>query len=555
MKEKSTLFKMASALGAFAATFLLFANVWLIAGEVSQPRYYGTNSLTGDGVLGTRLKTRNDGGRFSIGTAVESYSCEDDASYFQSATEDTTYGYHGGLRDNWLVDVSADVWWKTDGTKNWHYLDSDDTPKWFFNEQASDIEFRAADTNTAQVQTILAVTDLGTQAVDTITFDIPDRANVDTATFSALAASTSGDYVIVYSGSSNTARAVATDDTGSAPEPTGALWTAIAAANKSNVDISAAVTAAEVAEKITDAYNLLDASTEITASDAGSDGTVVFTNAATGLVTDALVRNFNDSDTAYSVSIAQTTAGFDIDGDYILINSSIDAGSDSYALIFETDGDGIPWPTGTPYTNVSAGNQIMCDISASSAANQTAALSETCLGNITGFSTYFTFDDSASDGTATITQKYANTSVADTYYNINDLGTSSVAVTQGTAGVASNYYETYFTITEMTALGVETVHAYWFDGENLGVAPTVTGTLHEIDYNFGDLNTDMASAIKTSTNATTGLTCTFATATTTCTHGQGGQQDDPSDGTSPVTTAVTVDGEAAAAVTVDILLY
>ena len=77
------------------------------------------------------------------------------------------------------------------------------------------------------------------------TFD-SGGAEVDTFTFDTFANTTSGDYMVVYD-TAGLAWAAAADKTGSAPAPTGAIWTAIPAGRKVQVDISTATTAADVA--------------------------------------------------------------------------------------------------------------------------------------------------------------------------------------------------------------------------------------------------------------------------------------------------------------------
>lgn len=137
------------------------------------------------------------------------------------------------------------------------------------------------------------------------TFD-SGGAEIDTATFAAKASTGDGDYMVVYD-TAGLAWAIAADLTGSSPEPTGAVWDAIPAGQKAQVDLSSVliVTDAEVATAFQDAFNLLT-DVPITAND--STATVVFTGDLYGAVTAPEVHDEDDSGPG-SISIAITDAG------------------------------------------------------------------------------------------------------------------------------------------------------------------------------------------------------------------------------------------------------
>lgn len=149
---------------------------------------------------------------------------------------------------------------------------------------------------------------LGVQAINDVqssakTFD-SGGAEVDTATFQAKASTGSGDYVVIYDTDGN-GWAVAADLTGSDPEPTGAVWDDIPAARKTQVDLSAATTAANVATAFASAFNGLT-DVPITALAASAD--VGFTGDVYGVVTAPEVHNEDDSG-AGSIAVVVTDAG------------------------------------------------------------------------------------------------------------------------------------------------------------------------------------------------------------------------------------------------------
>lgn len=519
------------------------------------------SSSSSNAILSQRLKTRNDGGRITIPIETEAYSAKTDAGYFQSETEDTTWGYDKGRRDQMRIKTSADIWWNTNDSPYWHFLDADDTPAWFVNEQMTDIKFRAADAGSTEVFTVTAIADTGVQSIQTFTFGLPEEFEVDTATFSAVSASTDGDALVVYDTNGN-GWGIYLDVSGSSEEPTWSVYTSLSSSRKTSVDVSAWVTAAEVADVVKDGFDSLSGfTTVISASDAGSDGSLVFTAVNGGWVeNDAVVRNLADDDTAFSIAIAQTTEGFTDDGDYVTF---YDPDGNKYALGLDADGDGAGHALGAPtvsgYAQVSGSRKVLCDISDSSAANQTAALVEICLETIPSWSSIFNLDDTATDGTMTLTAvKAGPVSAAVAFPNTGDTGTSGLDIAEDTPGVASNYEGTYFTVTSQDSTGYEHLFIYWFSVEGNGSQPNVSdaGSYYEVTIgNYADDGTAIAVDLEATDAANTNLSSSNSSNVWTVTHGLSGQQTDPSDGTSPVTTAVTANGASAAEVTIDLDLY
>lgn len=157
--------------------------------------------------------------------------------------------------------------------------------------------------------TYASVADADTAVIGGLTFTAKTAVQeIQTLTFDTQENTVAGDYFVVYD-DAGLAWAFAADTTGTDEEPTGAIWTAIPAGRKAQVDISAATTAAEVAaafELVMDA--LSGFSSEFTTDDSAADGTMIVTAATAKLLTSGVVKNEDDSG-AGSIAIAVTTAG------------------------------------------------------------------------------------------------------------------------------------------------------------------------------------------------------------------------------------------------------
>lgn len=135
------------------------------------------------------------------------------------------------------------------------------------------------------------------------TFD-SGGAEVDTGTFPDKATIAAGDYIVIND-TAGLSWAIAADKDGDDPEPTGAVWVSIPAAQKAQVDLTAASTAADVATAFQDAFNAL-VDVPFVANDATAD--VVFTQDLYGVVAAPEVYNADDSG-AGTISVAITDAG------------------------------------------------------------------------------------------------------------------------------------------------------------------------------------------------------------------------------------------------------
>lgn len=137
------------------------------------------------------------------------------------------------------------------------------------------------------------------------TFD-NGTSEVSTGTFPDFATIVSGDYIVIYD-TDGLAWAIAADKTGSAPEPTGDLWVSIPAERKAQVDLTLAVTAAQVAAAFELAFNAL-VSVPFATDDSAADGTMIFTVTIRGNTTNATTKNADDSG-AGTIAVVTTTAG------------------------------------------------------------------------------------------------------------------------------------------------------------------------------------------------------------------------------------------------------
>lgn len=219
--------------------------------------------------------------------------------------------------------------------------------------------------------------------------------------FPSVAGSTGGDYVVLTDGSGLT-WAISLDKSGADPEPTGAAWVAVNAARKVHVDISGGTNAASVAALVETAFDGLSGSSAIVTDDTAADGTMLLTMAVKAPCTDPAVHNADDSG-AGSITGVQTTAG----------------------VASQT-------PTGAAWT--AADYKGLADLSSDTTAAQVAARAETALNALTGFTTNITSDDTAADGTMTLTQVNPGAVANVDPHNFNDSSAGSITGVNTSAG-------------------------------------------------------------------------------------------------------------------------
>lgn len=145
---------------------------------------------------------------------------------------------------------------------------------------------------------------------------------VQTLTLDTKANTTDGDFVVIET-AAGTKYAIALDTTGgAAAEPEGVIWSAVAAANKTYLDIAASTDAASVAALVATALDALTGlSAAITVLD-NADGTITLTQLAYGPTTNPVPKNVSEAGAGSIVGV-QTTAGVantvNVDDNYITI--------------------------------------------------------------------------------------------------------------------------------------------------------------------------------------------------------------------------------------------
>lgn len=190
-----------------------------------------------------------------------------------------------------------------------------------------DQETFSSEGQAASIDVANGVADCQTVALQVVVADITPSnptfaqgtSEVSTLTLPAKAASTGGDYVVVYD-TAGLGWACALNKSGSDPVPSGAIYTAIASGRKSNVNISGATTAASVAALIRTAFLALT-SFPMTIVD-NSDGTLSVTCTLHGNTTNATPHNANDSG-AGSITTAVATPG---------VNSAVDVTANTVTM-------------------------------------------------------------------------------------------------------------------------------------------------------------------------------------------------------------------------------
>jgi len=128
-----------------------------------------------------------------------------------------------------------------------------------------------------------------------------------TITFQNKAGTTSADYVVIYD-STGQGWAIAADLTGADAVPTGAIYAALAAGKKGQADITASVTAADVAGVFVAAFNALIGFNAVVTLTDNADGTVGYSVVTRGPCTDSVPKNADDSG-AGTIAVGGITAG------------------------------------------------------------------------------------------------------------------------------------------------------------------------------------------------------------------------------------------------------
>lgn len=126
------------------------------------------------------------------------------------------------------------------------------------------------------------------------------------------------------------------------------------------------------------------------------------------------------------------------DGDYVVIT---DKNGLEWAIALDKTGAAAAEPTGAAWADIPAGRKDYVDISAATTAASVAALIETALNALTGFSSVFTTDDTAANGTMELQSTAAGYGVAPVPHNADDSGAGSILgeIDSGPDGTADIY--------------------------------------------------------------------------------------------------------------------
>lgn len=120
-------------------------------------------------------------------------------------------------------------------------------------------------------------------------------------------------------------------------------------------------------------------------------------------------------------------------GDYIVF---YDQSGTAWAVSLDKAGTD-PEPTGAAWVAIDADHKVHVDISGGTDAASVAALVETAVDGLTGFTDLIVTDDTAANGTMLLTQTVPGPTTNPVPHNADDSGAGSITGVQTTAGVAT----------------------------------------------------------------------------------------------------------------------
>lgn len=241
-----------------------------------------------------------------------------------------------------------------------------------------------------------------------------EAAEVTSINFADKASTTGGDYFVVYD-TAGLAWAAALNVAGTDPAPTGAIYAAIPAARKVNVNISATTNDEDIAAAVKAAMDLLVGFTSVFTITNPADGTLTFTVTLAGACTDAVVKNADDS------------------------------GAGSIAKTVSTQGVSRVVPTGAIWASLASARKGYAIITADTTAANVAARVEVAFDALTDVP--FATADPAANGTLVCTMTLRGVCTAATVKNADDSGAGGITKNRDVTGVASAINITDDTIT------------------------------------------------------------------------------------------------------------
>lgn len=204
------------------------------------------------------------------------------------------------------------------------------------------------------------------------------------------------------------------------------------------------------------------------------------------------------------------------DGDYVVV---YDTAGLAWAVAADKTGSS-PAPTGAVWAAIPAGRKAQANISAATDAASVAAIFETAFDGITGFTAVITSDDSAADGTMTMTPVLRGPVTASVVKDDDDAGAGSISAATTNAGVASTVELTdneititahglttglkgQLTTTDTLPAGLSTGTDYYVivvDDDTIQLASSLANALAGTDIDITDQGTDGATHTFTATS-------------------------------------------------------
>lgn len=220
-------------------------------------------------------------------------------------------------------------------------------------------------------------------------------------------------------------------------------------------------------------------------------------------------------------------------GEFFVLSN---AAGTTWGVWFDIDANGTE-STGATYSGTD--NQIEVDIAGSDTAAQVAAKVETAIAGVTDITT----DDSAADGTMTITQDKLGPADVVTFYDADSTaysGGGALAATTDNAGVASNLQNKYCTFRN----AANSAFYAWFNVASEGSDPSETGTAIEVAIDQSATAAAVATALATAINANANFESEADGTVVKVTNAAEGNATDIGAGDSGFTATKVVDGAA-----------
>jgi hypothetical protein len=191
-------------------------------------------------------------------------------------------------------------------------------------------------------------------------------------------------------------------------------------------------------------------------------------------------------------------------GDFIYFEAS---DGTKYAVAADLTGSDAE-PTSALWNSFPAAQKAQADLSAATTAAQVAAAFETAIDGITDLSTKITSDDTAADGTMTLTQVDTGPVNSPQYSNAAGTGAGSLRAVSTTTGVASTLNNTSFTI-----YNGETAYVVKFNVKSEG---DDDGDIN-VAINLGDTDADVATALAAALDGEADFAASATDEVVTCT--------------------------------------